>query len=138
MHCNQRNGPHFYLEALCHPEADEEENDQDDNQDQGHDDELHLDVLPPHFVPQRASLLLELVCLEAEVVRLVHEVLQTLPPLQHLVDVLHHDGLDLVHLFLDGGHLVELIRVVHHVRQHVLDLGAELPGGGSRRDWYDG
>jgi hypothetical protein len=71
--------------------------DDDDAHDEAHQ-ELHLDVLPPHLVAQRLAALLELVSLVAQVLRLVHQQLQLLPPVQHLLDVLHHDLLHLGHL----------------------------------------
>lgn len=54
-----------------------------------------LDVPPPHGVPEAASLALEAHRVPLHGCRLVHQHLQTVTPLQHPVDVVHHHAPDL-------------------------------------------
>mmetsp|Transcript_13599 Transcript_13599/g.49448 ORF Transcript_13599/g.49448 Transcript_13599/m.49448 type:complete len:272 (-) Transcript_13599:219-1034(-) len=110
------------LEALAGGEEDDEDHDEDDHG----EDELHLEGLPPHLAAQVAAAVEEGVGLVAQVVGLVDEQLQLLAAAEHLLDVVHHDGLHLGDLLLHAAHLVELLRMLLRELQVRADARAEL------------
>lgn len=143
------------LEAAVATKADGRDDDDDEQDDGGRNQQLHLGVLPPHFVAQVPALAPELVGLVLQVFGLVHDHLDALAPLEHLkmgrlcsggrrrpsvgsgfcgwekvrgahaLDVLHHDALDFIHLGLDTVDLGDLARVVHAVLHVVLEPRCE-------------
>ena len=71
-----------------------------DNEDQQY--QLHLQIIPPHAIPQRPPLLVEIIRLKPQRLRLIHQHLNLLPSIQNFLDVIHHDFLHLADLLLHG------------------------------------
>ena len=72
------------LETVAAGEADGQEDDERQDEDDQDDDQDHLLVLPPHLAPDRDACSMEAVRLEAQIVRLVHQLLYVLPSREHL------------------------------------------------------
>mmetsp|Transcript_47777 Transcript_47777/g.97665 ORF Transcript_47777/g.97665 Transcript_47777/m.97665 type:complete len:215 (-) Transcript_47777:158-802(-) len=95
----------------------------DDHHNDAADAHHHLGVLPPHGVFQLRRVLFEPNALLVEVVSLVDEELYLLSSLQHLLDVVYHDVLDVVHVSLHLIHLVHLrAKRLHLLGEHTREL----------------
>jgi hypothetical protein len=70
--------------GVVYAEAYGQKDDEGENENDEDHDGNHLLMLPPHLTADGHPSLVEFVRLEAEVVCLVHQVLQVLPPQQHL------------------------------------------------------
>ena len=100
----------------------EEEKDDEDQEDRRGDEKLDPHVLPPQPLPDLDALLLEDVRRVHHPVGLLHDRVEVLPALQHLVDVVRHDHLGLGHshasvsLFLLLAHSQMKLRCLERVR----------------------
>lgn len=68
----------------AYAEADRQEDDEGKDEQDEDDNEDHFLVLPPHLSSNCHSCLVEFVCLESQIVRLVYQVLKILPSYKHL------------------------------------------------------
>ena len=81
-------------EAAARDEREDQERDGGSGEEYG----VHAELAPAERVPQLLGRLLELEGLLVEAISLVDEELDFLAALQHLLDVFHHDVLDVVQL----------------------------------------
>lgn len=90
--------------------------DVDHKQQNGADQAVHPDGTPEHGPGQVAGCLAEGDGIISQVLRLVHQQLQPLAPVRNVLDVLHHNILQLVDLpvhLTDGIHIPRLAVVLH-------------------------
>ena len=75
-------------------------NNNPDADDEGQQYQLHLQIIPPHAIPQRSPLLVEIIRLEPQRLRLIYQNLDLFSSIQNFLDVIHHDFLYLADLLL--------------------------------------
>ena len=80
--------------------AEDQEQHDDEHHERAREHELHLELVPPHPLPKLPPRPVKVIRLESQILRLVHQELDLLPAVQHLLDVVHHDLLHFAHLLL--------------------------------------
>mmetsp|Transcript_8010 Transcript_8010/g.22021 ORF Transcript_8010/g.22021 Transcript_8010/m.22021 type:complete len:295 (+) Transcript_8010:111-995(+) len=99
--------------ARCRHHVDDDE---DTSTEDGHD----AHILPPHLAPEVGARLRELEGLLVQVIRLVNEEVDLFTAVEDLVDVVHHDRLDLVELALHLLHVWPVCLALAREHSHLL------------------
>merc|ERR1719263_2252478 len=90
----------LYRAILLPSETKHAKNNNPDADDESQQYQLHLQIIPPHAIPQRSPLLVEIIRLEPQRLRLIYQNLDLFSSIQNLLDVIHHDFLYLADLLL--------------------------------------